>query len=277
MLVNLLTDAPNHNLALMKISAYHKSLGDTVLLNDSSAKPDIRYGSWLFNRLQDSDVEGGSAVDCTVQLPPEMDTLEPDYDLFGCDYSLGYTWRDCPRSCSFCVVPKLPKTGKHQSIWTFHNRKFNKICLLNNNTFSDPDWEDTFEEIWDARLTVLEHGFDLRYLDDPKVIALKRTKFDRQIHFAWDDIRDEQQVREGLELLRLYKMRGMVYVLIGYNSSIEEDLYRCQVVNDYKFDPYPMPYNGGTKENRAFKRFICLRAYRKYKSLSEAWQNYNRK
>ena len=202
--------------------------------------------------------------------------MKPDYDLYpGNDFSLGYTWSYCPRRCSFCCVSKQCNPKDHHSIWEFHDHRFSKICLLNNNTFSDPEWKQTFEEIWDAGLVVCdENGYDLRLLDGEKAEALKRTKFDGYVHFAWDSMEDERAIKRGLEVARRYKLNAVVYILIGYNTTRAEDLHRCQVVNDIGFDPYPMPYNGGAKEDRAFKRFVCLRAYRQYPSLFEAWTGY---
>lgn len=271
--MNLFTDAPKHNLALMKLSAWHKLQGDDVALN-WAREADITYGSWLYSQERYADVNGGSLFP-DVTLSPEIDTMKPDYSLYGLDYSLGYTWHDCPRSCQFCIVPKQPKTNRHDSIWIFHDSKFKKIYLLNNNTFSDPRWKETFEEIWEAKLTIHdENGFDLRLLDDEKAEALKRTKFEKKIHFAWDNIRDEAQILEGLRIAKAHKIAAMVYVLIGYNSSLKEDFHRCQVLHDNGFDPYCMPYNGGTKENRTFKRFIDTRMYRRYETLESAWNDY---
>lgn len=277
MLVNLLTDAPKHNLALMKISAWHKAQGDEVHLN-GVGQGDISYGSWLYSQERCADVNGGSIFP-EIELDPEIESMKPDYTLYNLDYSLGCTHHDCPRSCGFCIVPKQPKTNRHDSIWTFHDARFKKICLLNNNWFSDPLWKETFEEIWDAKLTIRnENGFDIRLLDDEKANAIKKTKFDRAYqHFAWDNINDEKQIVEGLQIAKKFHIRAMVYVLMGYNSSFKNDLYRCQVIHNNGFDPYPMPYNGGTPELRAFKRFICLRMYRKYLTLEKAWEDYNRK
>jgi hypothetical protein len=276
MIVNLLTDAPKPNLALMKISAYHKALGDTVSVMVPDGKPDLTYGSWLFSQSYFSDIAGGPGVDPAICLPSEIEAMRPDYSLYPkIDYSIGYTWRWCPRHCDFCIVPRQNNERVHRSIWDFHDTQFKKICLMNNNTFSDPQWLDTFHEIWDAGLTVHdENGYDLRLMDEGKAEALKRTKFDGSIHFAWDLMKDETHIVEGLKLSRKYKLKAMVYVLIGYNTTREEDLYRCQIIHDHGLDPYPMPFNRGNKSDRAFKRFICLRGYRKYKTIKEAWLNY---
>lgn len=288
MKVSLLTDAPKHNYALMRISAYHKAQGDSVTLNEPlNDNYDLSYGSWLFRHNFSSHIWGGTACGSdngkSVWLYPEIRLDDkfprmPDYSLYPeLDYSLGYTWEYCPRNCEFCIVPKQRPLKRHRSIWEFHDTRFRKICLLNNNTFSDPQWRDTFAEIWNAGLIVRdENGYDLRLLDEEKATSLKKTHFESQIHFAWDLIEDESLIVNGLKLARQHKLNAMVYVLIGFNSSREDDLYRCQIVHNFGFDPYPMPYNGGTKEDRLFKRFICLRYYRGFSSIKEAWGGYRR-
>lgn len=271
MIISLLTDAPKHNLALMKISAWHKQRGDKVMLNFPLLRGDKIYGSYLF-REGIGEIVGGAGVDPAIKLPPEIEECKPDYDLYPIDYSLGYTWRYCPRKCEFCKVPKMNEAKKHKSIWDFHDPKFKKICLLNNNTFSDPDWRETFEEIWDADLSLIEHGFDLRLLDEEKAEALKRTRFCGQPHFAWDLMREEKRIIAGLELLKDYRTKGMVYVLMGFETTLEEDIYRCQKIQDMGFDPFPMLF----KETPAllkFRRMIYLRYYRK-STIQDAWEKY---
>ena len=279
--INLVTDAPKHNLALMKFSAYHKNLGDNVYLNFPGSFDKV-IGSWLFKDSSKvpCDLEGGpGASDGEFMRLEFRQDASRDYDLFGLDFSLGYTWAYCPRQCNFCVVPDQHNDKEHFSIWSFHLPKFNKICLLNNNTFSDPQWKETFEEIWDANLTVIdENGYDLRLIDDEKAHALKKTKFQGYIHYAWDDVCDDTRIVDGLKIAP----KGMVYVLVGYDEDDpdtiqplrEEDFYRCQVINDMGFDPYVMPYNRGTPELRRFKRFIDTRSYRKYKTLKDGYKDY---
>jgi len=268
--INLITDAKYHNLALMKISACHKYQGDAVFLNSVGCF-DKTYASWLFDfsPKYPADVEGGPGIDPTIKLDGFF-PFKPDYDLFNLDFSLGYTWSYCPRKCPFCIVPKQDNPKDHHSIWDFHNKYFKKICLLNNNTFSDPQWKETFEEIWDADLTVRdENGYDARLIDEEKADALRKTKFTGYIHYAWDLMKDEKEVLYGLSLAP----RGMVYVLIGFNTTLGEDFYRCQKIHDLGHDPYVMPYNQ-TREEKAFQRFINTRMYRRYSTIKEAWGEY---
>lgn len=271
--INLLTDAKYHNLALMKISAYHKALGDYVYLNGVGSF-DKTYGSWLFDFSQKGicDVEGGPGIDPTIRLNG-FECMIPDYDLFNLDYSLGYTWSYCPRKCPFCIVPKQNNTKKHGSIWRFHNPEFKTICLLNNNTFSDPQWKETFKEIWDAKLKVRdENGYDLRLIDEEKAEVLRKTRFQGYIHYAWDVMKDEKEIIRGLKVAP----KGMVYVLTGFDTTTEEDFYRCQVIHDLKHDPYVMVYDPKNRDQRKFQRFINTRMYRKYKTIKEAWKDYKR-
>lgn len=260
----------------MKISEWHKQRGDTVLLNMPIVPADYRYASVLFEGNQNlfaADEYGGPAFENNIK--PSLNG-KPDYSLYPHNkFSLGYTFRGCYRKCRFCKVPKIENDFKHYSIWDFHDPKFKRICLLNNNTFFDKQWRETFDEIWDADLTVVdENGYDLRLLNDEKAFVLKHTKWANKLHFAWDDIEDEKEIIRGLELLKKYKINNVhIYVLIGFNTTIEQDLHRCQRLIDYGKDPYIMPYNQSKTEKR-FKRFVDTFMWRKYKTIKEAWIDY---
>ncbi len=272
MKISLLTDAPKHNLALMKLSAWHKEMGDQVSLNQPLWPADKRYASILFdwnvNKFL-ADEYGGIGYNFEP-LPDIIEYHRPDYSLFNLDYSLGYTYRFCARKCPFCKVWRMENDKTHKSIWDFHSPNLNKICLLNNNTFADPKWRETFEEIWDADLTVIdENGYDLRLLDDEKADALKKTQFRGYIHYAWDRMQDETEILSGLRIAP----KGHVYILIGFNTTEEEDIYRCQKIVDYGHDPYVMPFNQNKKEKR-FKRFIDSFMWRKFGTIEEAWKQY---
>ena len=283
MKVSLLTDAPKHNLALMKLSMWHIHRGDQVLLNSPLFPADKTYASVLFEenlKAFRADEYGGPAyVGRSGNLPEEVEIITPDYSLFGMDYSLGYTYRPCHRACDFCKVTQMehPDT-EHHSIWEFHNKYFDTICIMNNNTFMDPRWKETFEEVWDANLIVRdENGYDLRLLDDEKADALHRTRFHKDaLHFAWDRMEDEAKIVNGLKLLTKHHLRGnshQVYVLIGYDTTEEEDLHRCQVIHDHGLTPYPMPYVKNDYTRR-FKRFMNLHYYREHATIESAWKDY---
>ncbi len=276
MRINLYTDAPYHNLALMQLSTWHKRRGHEVSLNLPIMPCDLSCASILFERnrtMFNADYYGGPGViDSPPLYPIDLRFVMPDYALFPIDYSLGYTFRPCFRKCPFCKVPDMnhPDT-EHHSIWEFHDTKFNKICLLNNNTFFDKQWRETFEEILDAKLAVVDqNGYDLRLIDEEKADYLRRIHFHGKIHYAWDQVEDEEKILAGLKITP----KGTVYVLIGFDTTEEQDIHRVQTIVDYGFDPYIMPYTQSKTEKR-FKRFIDTFMWRKYKTISEAWKNYS--
>jgi len=272
--INLYTDAPKNNLALMQISAWYKQRGGVkVTLNMPIIPCDISYASILFEKnikKFSADYYGGPAFP-KLTLEEKFRTSFPDYDLFPIDYSLGYTFRPCYRNCAFCKVKEMiHPDSDHHSIHEFHNPKFKKICLLNNNTFFDPKWRETFEEIHEAKLIVIdENGYDLRLMDEEKADILRKTKFAGYIHYAWDSMKDEKKILENLRIAP----RGRVYVLIGFDTTEEEDIYRCRKIIELGHDPYIMPFHQSKKEKR-FKRFIDTFMWRKYRIISEAWRDY---
>lgn len=278
MKISLLTDAPKYNLALMKLSAWHKAQGDTVVLNNPLEPSDKTYASVLFDWNKDkfiADVYGGPQFPDVI-LDPEVEKMRPDYELYNIDHSLGYTFRPCYRKCAFCLVKTLKQPDKrHHSIYEFHDKKFKKICLMNNNTFIDPFWRDTFEEIWAEDLKLMEHGLDLRLVDEEKAEVIKKTKFHGRLHFAWDRIEDEKLIVRGLNCLKNHKITARFYVLSGFFTGIEEDLHRCQILIDFDQVPYIMPYT--TEPNvKNMKNFMNSPSHwwHDRKDIRVAWNNF---
>jgi hypothetical protein len=251
MKINILTpDTLKPNLAAMKISAFHKINGDEVYLNFPLINADFTYASILFSWTPDpyADLIGGPKYP-ESKLDPAIDTMKPDYLLYsGLDHSIGYTYKACPRTCNFCVVPKQHNDEKHYSIWTFHNPRFKKIGLLNNNTFADFQWRETFHEIWDAKLTLIDlSGFDLRLITEESAEYISKTRIQGQIHVAWDFIEHEDEVIRGLNYLLDAGIRAgkiTCYLLMGYETTEEEDLYRLCRLREKGILAYAMPYEG---------------------------------
>jgi len=265
--ISLLSDAPDHNLALMKISAYHKKCGDTVVLNQPVIPANKTYASVLFDKNKTffhADEYGGIQFPDKI-LPREIECVKPDYDLYAIDYSLGYTFRPCYRRCDFCLVKTLKHPDKrHHSIWEFHDKKFKMICIMNNNWLLDPRWKETFKEIWAEKLIVKEHGLDLRLMDEEKADAIKKTKWEGRVHFAWDRMCDEKLIIRGLKFIKPYKIESRCYVLAGYDTTWEEDLYRCQILINQNQVPYVMPYLD-TELVKQLKSYINSLDYWHYK------------
>lgn len=97
-------DSKIPNLALMKISAYHKAQGDSVELTSPLFVDqfDKIYASKIFKdshlpMLPATAIIGGSGFDLSIKLPPEIESQFPDYSLYRCDYAVGFTLRGFPQ------------------------------------------------------------------------------------------------------------------------------------------------------------------------------------
>ena len=89
---------------------------------------------------------------------------------------------------------------------------------------------------------------------------------------AWDNIKDEKQILRGVEILKQWMPKGslMAYVLIGFNTFEEEDLYRVIKLNELGVDPFIMPYNKTDPYQKRFARWVNHKAI--FKSVK--WENY---
>lgn len=88
-----LVDVDGHNfpnLALMKISAYHKSKGDSVeWAIPLMGNYDRVYKAKVFTFTKDNYdaydceiIKGGTGYDIQSKLPKEIDDMQPDYSLY---------------------------------------------------------------------------------------------------------------------------------------------------------------------------------------------------
>lgn len=278
-------DSKIPNLALMKVSAHYKSIGDNVKLYDPLFdKPDLIYASKVFNFTPDFDyypegvqvIKGGTGYDITKTLPDEIENICPDYDLYNnMDYALGFTTRGCVRQCSFCYVPK--KEGKIRVVGDIYDfwRGQKHMMLLDNNLTAMPEqFEKICRQLIKEKIkTDFSQGLDIRLITPEMAKTLSKVKLWKQIHFAFDNVKLEQQVRRGIEILTSNGVAAhklMFYVLIGFDSTPEEDLYRVELLRSLKVDPFVMPYDRSNEYQRRFTRWCNHKAI--FKSVP--WEKY---
>lgn len=267
-------DSKYHNLALMKLSAYHKKKGDEVEFYNPlwDSIYDIIYCSKIFKRSHKNNgytkegmVCGGSGFEYLTLLPEYIEHIKPDYDLYNLNYSLGFTTRGCIRNCKFCIVPeKEGKIREHAETEEFLNPKSNIIVLLDNNFLALPSHIKKLQKYIDRGWRMdFNQGLDARLLNEENAKLLARIKHKETIRFAWDNIKDETEIIRGLNLIIKAGIRPRnitVYILIGFDTTFEEDLYRIQRLRDIKDErgpvkAYVMNYNNELK-SRKYKDFM---------------------
>jgi len=260
------------NIALMKISAYHKSKNDTVEWYEPlfSGHCDIVYVSKVFsfsgdpNFYIDADkiIKGGtgyciSLVDGkeifdkskNINLPEEIENMFPDYSIYNItDTAYGFMSRGCPRGCSFCHVKDKEglcsyKVADLSNFW--NGQKF--IELMDPNTLACKDWKNILQQLINSKAYVnFNQGVDIRLLTDEKLGYLRMVKI-KHIHFAWDNYNDKEMIVP--RFLKLKEVTGWnrgkvsVYVLCNFDTTIEQDLDRIYFLRSLSFQPYVMLYD----------------------------------
>lgn len=286
-----LIDVDGHNfpnLALMRISAWHKARGDEVeWWWTDFIHYDIVYMSKVFSDAYSPDVpepmnadrivKGGtgyciSLVDGkevfdeskNAKLPDDVERMFPDYSIYPqYDFAVSMTSRGCPRGCSFCHV--AAKEGrcsvKVADVKDFWNGQ-KLIKVLDPNITACRDKRDLMRQYIDTKARIdFTQGLDIRCLNDDDIDDINRMRVEN-IHFAWDNPADDlaNRFRRYAERAR-HKVKGAfgaVYILTGFNSTMDENLHRIYTLRDLHFDPYVMIYNkpAAPKELKRLQRFV---------------------
>ncbi len=270
-----LIDVDGHNfpnLPLMKLSKYHKLYGDEVewynpfigYLNPY----DTVYMSKVFSLSEDYEhpiyaknvIKGGSGYHIKLvdgkevytheePLPEIVEHIYPDYSIYGItDTAYGFLTRGCPRGCDFCHVKD--KEGrvsrKVADLSEFWDGQPN-IVLCDPNILACKEWKDLLQQLIDSKATVdFNQGLDIRLMTKEKARMLEQIKV-KELHFAWDRYEDKDKILPKLKQFReistIRNKELIVYVLCGFDTTIEQDLDRIYTLRDIGYAPYVMLYD----------------------------------
>lgn len=262
LLLNIDSKLPN--IALKKIEMWHQCQGDEVIWDmpmmlDSADKA---YASCVFTKNADvvanykglyPDLHaGGTGYDLSIKLPPEIETMKPKINY-------GFTTRGCIRNCSFCFVPKaegyIRVVGDIYDLW---DGKSKSITLLDNNILALPDhFEMICKQLVRENLSVdFNQGLDIRLLTKHFIELLNGLTLKGGVRFAFDYPKLEPIIRKKVSLLRQYYQRKYIffYVLVGFNTTFEQDLHRLEILRELGCRPYIMRHENTPRE----KRYIRL-------------------
>lgn len=250
-----LIDVDGHNFpnfALMRLSAWHKAHGNNVEWADAMFGRDYDrvYKSKIFTFSPDDNTPwgcevicGGTGYDVKSRLPIEVEqSTLMDYSLYPqYDFSIQFFSRGCIRHCPFCLVHD--KEGEIHPVEPVDlNPRGKHIEVLDNNFFANPEWKSAVDYLLKTKQKVNLHGVDVRIMNEEQAYWLNRLPLHKSIHIAWDfpQLDLTEKLREVTRYIKPYKL--MCYVLVGFNSTIEEDIYRIERLRELKIKPFVMPY-----------------------------------
>lgn len=283
------------NLALMRLSSWHKAQGHEVVFSRRVTRDllegpfDRVYGSAIFafsgRRIEQFRAEfpdailGGTGTDSALQVEDIVgDWQALDYEPWP-DFtaSIGFTQRGCRLKCKFCVVPK--KEGRNRStatiadIWRGDPHP-KTLHLLDNDFFGQEGWRDRVDEIRDGGFRVcLNQGINIRLIDDEAAEALASIEFRndafnrRIIYTAWDNLGDQARFMAGIDRLEragIPPHQVMAYMLIGYDRRETWDriFQRFNAMVERGILPYPMVYDQSRRDLKRFQRWVVTGLYR---------------
>lgn len=243
------------NVALMKISAYHKERGDSVEWAIPLESYDRVYESKLFTFtpspswqwMADKVVRGGTGYDIESKLPDDIERItDVDWSLYSrSNFSVNFLSRGCIRNCPFCLVRRKegyihsvrPLTVPDQAQW---------VEILDNNFFANPKLDDAAQWVHDWGKPITLHGVDVRMMTDYHYRILQTFKMHGRIHVAWDNPKDN--ILPMIEQMTKYikPWRIVCSVLVGFNSTIQEDLMRILSLDYIGVSPFVMVYRDYT-------------------------------
>ena len=275
-----LIDVDGHNfpnLALMKISSWHKSRGDRVdwyePFNGLVEEYDRVYLSKVFSFTADYDlpvyakeiIRGGTGYCISLEngkevfhkekhtlLPDEVEHIYPDYSLYPdfLDTALGFLSRGCPRGCDFCIVKDKEgrcsyKVADLNEFW--RGQKY--IELMDPNILACREWEDLLSQLINSGARVnFNQGLDIRMMSDKKAELLSQIPI-KKIHFAWDRYEDKDLILpkfiEFREKSKINSHDLQVYCIVGDKERrvLDSDLERIYWLRDNGYAPYVMVYD----------------------------------
>lgn len=235
----LAVDSNYPNLALMKISRFHKGQGDTVEWYNLFTHYDKVYMAKIFSFTQDyrqwitnADCieKGGTGYDISKSLPDEIDMLQPDYSLYPTVESktaYGLLTRGCPNKCKWCVVPQ--KEGiitPYMDVEEIAIDGRNNLILMDNNVLASDYGLEQIEKIVRLKLRVdFNQGLDARLVTDDVAKLLAKVKWIKRIRFGCDTPPQIAEVERAASLLNKYGFKGE-YFLYCILMEFKESFYR---------------------------------------------------
>ena len=258
------------NLALCKISAWHKAQGHEVLWYEPmfSGHCDKVYVSKVFNFSSDIDfyidadevIRGGTGYDIGSLLPQEIDKMPPDYSIYPLvpkDVAYGFLTRGCPNKCKWCVVPtKEGNIRPYMDVDEIATPERNKLILMDNNILAAGDYaKEQLQKIIDRGYKVdFNQALDARLVTDEFASLLAQIKWLKtRIRFGCDTQVQIKECERAIKLIQSHGYKGQFFLYTMLNENFRECFSRInywwqknqELIAEHhqaRIYPYAQPY-----------------------------------
>ena len=260
------------NLALMRLSAWHKNRGDDVEWWNGFCRYDRIYMSKVFTFTPDVDtvinaaeiIRGGTGYKDYGSLPDEIERTAPDYSIYpGVDYAIGFLTRGCIRRCPWCIVPQKEGQIRPAATWEEIKRPDSrKIIFMDNNVLACEHGFQQIEAMGGQRIWVdFNQGLDARLITPETAALLARLKWIKFVRLSCDTSEMLPVIERAVAYMKeagIAKSRFWAYMLV---QDVEDANRRAIALSRMGVEIFAQPYrdyNGGepTEEQRRFARWV---------------------
>ena len=151
-----------------------------------------------------------------------------------------FTSRGCIRKCPFCIVPKIEGDLRELDDWPVRP----VVCDNNLLACSLSHFDQVVDKLKPLKDVDFNQGLDVRLLTKRHAERIRELDLS-VIRLAWDNTKIESRFLKTFQTLidaGFPPSRVRVYVLIGFDDTPEDALYRLRRVRELKALPNPMRY-----------------------------------
>ncbi len=236
-------DSSYPNLALMKISSYHKNNGDQVEWYNPLCEYDKVYMAKVFSFTPDygyyinAEIErGGTGYDITKKLPSYIDRLQPDYSIYpqiDNKTAYGFLTRGCPNKCKWCIVPqKEGKIAPYMDVEEIAIEGRKELILMDNNILASDYGLQQIEKIVKLKIKVdFNQALDARLVTPEIAKLLAKVKWIKRIRFGCDTHQQIAECERAIGLIDRYGYKGEYFFYCILLDDFKESFQR---VNHWK-------------------------------------------
>lgn len=235
-----LIDVDGHhfpNLALGKISRYHKQQGDSVSWYDSFEHYDKVYMAKVFTFTQEygyfvnaDEVEkGGTGYDIHKSLPGQIDRMQPDYSIYpkiDRKTAYGFLTRGCPNHCRWCIVPeKEGRQHPYMDVDEIAIEGRTNLILMDNNILASDYGLRQIEKIISKGYRVdFNQGLDARLVTEDVAKLLGKVRWIHSVRFGCDTPQQIIECERAMKMIDGFRKVPANYLLY---TIIDKDIDEC--------------------------------------------------